>query len=169
MENNIPVESKKSGKKKTLFIIVALLLVVAGGYVGNKAYKKSMEQGQGKKGRGRRGVVAVDAVEPKIMPMRDLRNFTGSLNPWSSYDLAPKVGGRLEKLTVNIGDPVKKGELIAKIDDVEYQQGLAQAKAETETKTLFCTGCTSQFRPLAHCVNCKLSAAAASKSAWTPG
>jgi multidrug efflux pump subunit AcrA (membrane-fusion protein) len=36
--------------------------------------------------------------------------------------VAPKIAGRLEKLLVNIGDPVKRGQLIAVLYDEEYAQ-----------------------------------------------
>ena len=40
--------------------------------------------------------------------------------------------GRLEKLLVNIGDRVKRGQLIAVLDDEEYAQQVEQARAELE-------------------------------------
>ena len=134
MENEIINETAecKCWSKSIFIWIVVVLIVGTGGYIGYKAYYKSKEVKKGKYGIPQDPAIAVGVAEPKIMPVRDVRNFTGSLKPWSTYDLAPKVGGRLEKLTVTIGDPVKKGTLIAKIDDVEYQQSLAQAKAETE-------------------------------------
>lgn len=46
--------------------------------------------------------------------------------------VAPKVGGRLESLLVNIGDYVQQGQLIAVLDDDEYVQQVDQAKAELE-------------------------------------
>ncbi len=134
MENEMNNESVtcKCWSKRLTTVIVILLLAGGGGYTGYKAYNKAKELKSSQKQRRSSGAVAVDAVNAKVMPMRDIRNFTGNLKPWSSYNLAPKIGGRLEELTVNIGDPVKKGALIAKIDDVEYRQNLAQAKAETE-------------------------------------
>ena len=76
--------------------------------------------------------LAVEVKPVRKATIRDLHLFTGTLYPRSQFMVAPKVGGRLEKLMVNIGDRVKRGQLIAKIDDDEYLQQVDQAKAELE-------------------------------------
>jgi len=62
--------------------------------------------------------------------IRDTGVFTGSLRPRSQFVVAPTVGGRLEQLAVNIGDRVRRGQLIAVLDDQEYAQQVAGAAAE---------------------------------------
>lgn len=118
--------------KKIFVVIVILLFVGIGVFTGIKAYKKISEGKKPNKKSRVNAVVAVETVMPSVMDIKDLRRFTGNLKPWSNYDLAPKVGGRLENLTVNIGDKVTKGMLIAKIDDVEYRQQVDQAKADLD-------------------------------------
>ncbi|MFA5162705.1 MAG: HlyD family efflux transporter periplasmic adaptor subunit [Elusimicrobiales bacterium] len=44
---------------------------------------------------------------------------TGAVDPENRVPLAPSVGGRLEEIFVKEGDPVKKGQLIAKISSSE--------------------------------------------------
>jgi RND family efflux transporter MFP subunit len=43
---------------------------------------------------------------------------------------APKVAGRLEVLSVDVGDRVEPGQLIAVLDSAEYAQQVEQARAE---------------------------------------
>ena len=43
--------------------------------------------------------------------------------------MAPKISGRLKKLTANIGDRVRRGELVAVLEDDEYAQAREQARA----------------------------------------
>ncbi len=76
--------------------------------------------------------VVVNMVLPETETMRDERSFSGTTWAWSSYDIDPKVSGKLEKLNFDIGDAIKRGDLIAKIDDVEYIQQLRQAEANLE-------------------------------------
>jgi RND family efflux transporter MFP subunit len=72
-------------------------------------------------------------VEPiRKASVQDVISFTGTLYPRSQFMVAPKVGGRLESLMVNIGDYVQQGQLIAVLDDDEYIQQVGQAKAELE-------------------------------------
>lgn len=73
------------------------------------------------------------AVQPvRRETVRDVRVFTGTVSPNSQFIVAPKVAGRLERLLVDIGDEVKSGDLIARLDDLEYQQQVKQARAELD-------------------------------------
>lgn len=62
--------------------------------------------------------------------LRDVGEFSGSLIPSAQFVVSAKIGGRLEKLTVDVGDTVRKGELIADLEDEEAVQQVEQAKAE---------------------------------------
>jgi RND family efflux transporter MFP subunit len=62
--------------------------------------------------------------------MRDMVSFSGSLQPRSRITIAPKAGGRLERLYVDIGDRVRNGQLIAVLDGEEYAQQVDQARAD---------------------------------------
>ena len=120
---------------KKLFWVAVLLLLAAGGVaVGYKTYRKASEQAAANTGKKKRPqeAVAVEAVLPRKTDLRDQRLFSGTLKPWSVFDVAPKVSGRLEKLAFNIGDPIPPGALIARIDDTEYKQQYAQAAADLE-------------------------------------
>ncbi|MCB0224944.1 MAG: biotin/lipoyl-binding protein, partial [Anaerolineae bacterium] len=58
-----------------------------------------------------------------------LLNYTGNLQAQRDITLMPKVGGQLEKVLVKVGDPVKKGDPIAIIEDDTYMAQLKQAQA----------------------------------------
>ena len=72
----------------------------------------------------------VEVAPVEKATIADVASFTGSLLPRSYFLVAPKVAGRLEKLMVNIGDPVGRGQLVAVIDDDEYTQQVQVAQAE---------------------------------------
>jgi HlyD family secretion protein len=57
-------------------------------------------------------------------------NATGSLQPLTTVDVKSNVGGRVDLLTVDVGDTVKKGQLIAKIDPTDTETQFNQAKAD---------------------------------------
>lgn len=80
-------------------------------------------------GRGRAGF-AVEATPVERATVTDLRRFTGNLTPSAAFVVAPKVAGRLERLTVNIGDLVENGQVVARLDDDEQVQLVRQARAE---------------------------------------
>lgn len=58
--------------------------------------------------------------------------LTGTLIPENEYIAASKVSGRLEKLHINIGDVVKRGDIIAQLDSDEFMQQVQVAQAELE-------------------------------------
>jgi RND family efflux transporter MFP subunit len=72
--------------------------------------------------------VEVAPVEHGPVELR--RTFSGALEAPTQFVVAPKVAGRVERLSVNIADPVTRGQVVAQLDDDEYVQAVAQARAE---------------------------------------
>jgi RND family efflux transporter MFP subunit len=56
-------------------------------------------------------------------------SLTADVGPQSSVTIVPKVSGTLEEIKVKLGDRIKKGEVIAKIESREYSLGVKQAEA----------------------------------------
>jgi len=79
--------------------------------------------------RSERPPVAVETETVSYGPIRDVREFTGSVYPIYQYVVAPKVSGRVVEISKRIGDNVRRGEIIARIDDAEYQQAVLEAEA----------------------------------------
>lgn len=80
-------------------------------------------------GRGGAVAVAVEIAPVSRGDIRDIRTFTGTLSPRSRFVVAPKIAGRLERLGVNVGDRVPAGGVLAVLEDEEYVQQVAQARA----------------------------------------
>ena len=80
--------------------------------------------------------VAVEIAAVQRTTIRDVGLFSGTLFPKSQFVIAPKISGHLEKLTVNIGDWVERGQLIAVLDDKEHSQQVAQANLEEASSSL---------------------------------
>ncbi|MFH1313953.1 MAG: efflux RND transporter periplasmic adaptor subunit [Candidatus Eisenbacteria bacterium] len=85
--------------------------------------------GGGSPGGFARPPVAVEVDSVRIEPIEETRQLTGTIYPLYQYILAPKVSGRIIRLNKRIGDWVKRGEVIAKIDDGEYQQMVLESDA----------------------------------------
>ena len=64
----------------------------------------------------------------------DLRNFTGRVDSANKAELAFRVAGKIEKLAVNEGETVEKGQLLAQLDQTEYRLAL-QDKAAVHDRT----------------------------------
>lgn len=74
--------------------------------------------------------VPVEVMPVERGPIELRRIFSGALEPRAEFVVAPKVGGRVERLTVNIADPVTRGQVVGELDNAEYVQAVAQARAD---------------------------------------
>ncbi|HUU04500.1 MAG TPA: efflux RND transporter periplasmic adaptor subunit [Patescibacteria group bacterium] len=111
--------------RNRLFLVAGAVLVVA--FLGWKIYEKT----KGGEGSGLGGVaVAVEIAPIQKSSLRDLARFTGTLTAKSNVVVAPKIAGRLNRLLVDIGDPVRSGQLLAVLEDEEYRQQVIQAEAD---------------------------------------
>ncbi|MBC7363346.1 MAG: efflux RND transporter periplasmic adaptor subunit [Candidatus Aminicenantes bacterium] len=113
-----------SKTQKILSIIGLVILVLFLWRIGQIVFKKSRAGGP------RQAAVAVVLTPVENGLIRDVGNFSGTLIPKSQFVVAPKVSGKLKKLYVNIGDKVTRGQVVAQLDDEEYQQQVAQAEAD---------------------------------------
>ncbi|MCU0917166.1 MAG: efflux RND transporter periplasmic adaptor subunit [Planctomycetes bacterium] len=74
--------------------------------------------------------VAVEVQPIRRDTIRDAGVFTGSLVPQSQFVVAPKAAGWLQKLLVDIGDRVRRNDVIAVLDDEQFVRQVEQARAE---------------------------------------
>jgi len=65
--------------------------------------------------------------------VRKTVSATGTVQPWTTVDIKSKAGGRIDLLAVNVGDHVKPGQIIAKIDPTDTLLSYNQSKADTDS------------------------------------
>ena len=115
--------------KKFLAVFITLVII---GLIGWRIYTKVSVSGKPENKTRRVSAVGVEVVPVRKADIRDIGLFTGTLLPRAKFIVAPKISGRLEKLLVNVGDKVKRGQLIAVLEDDEYLQQVNQAQAELD-------------------------------------
>ncbi len=76
--------------------------------------------------------VPVEVAPIQRGPIALQRTFSGELEALAEFVVAPKVSGRVERVLVNIADRVKRGQVVAELDNDEYVQAVAQAQADLE-------------------------------------
>lgn len=74
-------------------------------------------------------VIEVTAGKSEARQISAVIKATGSLTAQESSDVAPKVAGKVANVYVNVGDFVRAGGTIAKLDDTDARQRVAVAKA----------------------------------------
>jgi hypothetical protein len=111
------------------FLLPALLIFAAAGS-GWLLWGCSQDGGDAAgTGKAARPVpVEVAPIEEGPIALR--RTFSGELEAQAEFVVAPKVSGRVKRVTVNIADTVDLGQMVAELDNDEYVQAVAQARAD---------------------------------------
>ncbi|QNN23168.1 efflux RND transporter periplasmic adaptor subunit [Planctomycetales bacterium ZRK34] len=111
------------------FVGLVLLGLLVG--VGWAVAHRLGAMGDGGGQRAKQKMIPPVAVAPIQQGRIELRRvYSGTLEARARFVVAPKVGGRIEKLTVDLSDPVQRGQVIAELDDAEFIQAVEQAKAD---------------------------------------
>src|SRR6185503_16938138 len=66
-------------------------------------------------------------------PVSKQVSFPAELLPKERAEISAKVSGYIKSLKVDIGDPVKQGQVLAVLEAPEYFSNYGQANAEVET------------------------------------
>jgi HlyD family secretion protein len=111
---------KKTPLMLLLFTIVAVAAVVWGIRVKGSAAAMANAT-QYKLTRAERGEV------------KKTVSATGTLQAWSTVDIKSKAGGRINELLVEVGDHVKKGQIIARIDPADSLLSVQQSQADVDS------------------------------------
>jgi len=115
----------RMGKRGKWFILIIVVLLA--GFTLYRVWaltqKKSLPQ------RTKRGEIPVQISPVISRPISYSISMTGDLLPLMQVDLFPKISGYLEKIYVRLGDTVRKGQLVAQIDQVDYLQKVKEAEA----------------------------------------
>ena len=102
-------------RKRNILIIAAIMVLVAGWFLfgggGSSATKNQR------------------TVSVETGTVEDVVTAQGKLEPKDYVDVGVQVSGQIKKLHVDVGDNVKKGQLLAEIDPRIYQSKLDQDTA----------------------------------------
>ena len=110
---------------KTVKIILVLVVIILLAFV-LKYFKDANSK----------GVVDYKVEEPFYTSINTKAVATGKLNPEEEIELKPQISGIVEKILVEEGDVVQKGDLIANIRVVPNEQSLVSAKSRIATAKL---------------------------------
>ena len=127
MNESISKGALRQTRKKLRWVILIALIAVGGlilyrGWASNQ--KRSASQRLG------RGEIPVQISPVVHQNLRYSLVANGDIAPLMQVDLYPKVSGYLEKISVQIGDSVRQGQVIAQIDRGEFVQKVREVEAK---------------------------------------
>jgi HlyD family secretion protein len=90
--------------------------------------------GQGGGGRGGvfRPTMTVETTTSRRLSVAERVTVVGNLIGAATVDVVPKVSGRIETVAVRLGDAVRRGQLLATLEDRELREQLRQTEASLE-------------------------------------
>lgn len=88
--------------------------------------------GPGGGGGGPRMPMTVEMAAVKRGDLAAHLTVVGNLIGLQTVEVAPKTGGRLQTVSVQLGDAVRRGQVMAKIEDREIREQVNQAEASLE-------------------------------------
>ena len=108
--------------------LLTTLLLLGGILLGGLYYwkQKSLDAGS---------TMAVRKGDTAIIETRNIRfavNAAGDIGPAEQVSVRPEVNGKIEELPVDVGDSVKLGQMLFKLDDRELQTQRQQEEKTVE-------------------------------------
>lgn len=77
-------------------------------------------------------VPLVEVDRAKRVPVREQLSLIGALKPEAQVEVSFKISGKLGAVYYDVGDRVRRGALLARLEDEEQRQGVRQAEAALE-------------------------------------
>ena len=111
--------------KKTVIIAIAVLVLA-----GCAQKKNSQEQAAAAMQPAAQAVKVMSASKQNV---RQDGTYSATVQAFAVNNIAPQSGGRIQKINVEVGDFVGKGQVLAEMDRVQLDQArLRLSNAETE-------------------------------------
>ncbi len=126
-------EKRSSGK---LFVGGVLVLALAGGAVYYLSSAKEKATHSEAEERSKEVAAGIRVRVAPVTPSSPERTITvaGEVKPYTSVTLYSKVSGYLKSITVDKGDDVREGQLIASIESPEVDRSIQGAQADAKNK-----------------------------------
>lgn len=98
---------------KKWLIVILILGLAGGGFYYFKGWKAARAEGNGAKR------ISTAKVEPRNIQFQI--NAAGEIGPADQVSVRPEVNGKISELAVDLGDAVRKGDLLFQLDDRDLQ------------------------------------------------
>lgn len=105
--------------------------------------------GWGAGGGGNR-VTSVETQNVSLQPIADQVRSFGTIKAQDVISITPQVSNRITRFYVDLGDTVRQGQLLAKINDATFRDQLLQAEAQVAQSKIAVSRDSAAILPLAH-------------------
>jgi membrane fusion protein, multidrug efflux system len=113
-------------KKKFMFLFIIILIILAGVMISRNKEEAVTEIAE-------ESAIPVRAAEVERRIIRETVSVSGDIKPWTEVTVYPEVTGRVEKIPVEEGQFVARGDLIAQIDYEKNALTVKQIESQLES------------------------------------
>lgn len=114
-------------RSRRLPVVIAVVIVIAAVVAG--LAMRAIRAHQLEERAQSRSLPTVAVIHPTPVPV-DALELPGRVEAWSRAPIYARVSGYLKRWNVDIGQPVKAGQVLAEIETPDLDQELSQAQAE---------------------------------------
>ncbi|MET0310912.1 MAG: efflux RND transporter periplasmic adaptor subunit [Burkholderiaceae bacterium] len=115
-----------------LLVVLVLVVGVMRALAGRKHQQEALAASAAAKAQTVVELAAGDVVKAQERELAQGLPISGSLKAVNSAVVKARVAGEVQGLTVREGDPVKAGQVIARVDAGEYQSRVRQAQEQAD-------------------------------------
>jgi RND family efflux transporter MFP subunit len=116
--------------RRTIAIVIVAIVGLAGVLVYNRSGDApGATPGGAGGGRGGRPPMPVEFAAAKKAPVSEQILVVGNLIGAATVEVVPRANGRLQVVDVKLGDSVRQGQVIARVEDSEVREQVRQAEA----------------------------------------
>jgi HlyD family secretion protein len=119
-------------RKQFRFLLIGLSLVALGAFALSCGGSKANVRSEDPTAAGSRAAVEVTTAPAVQRQLPKYFEATGSLAADAQTDVAPQTSGKVVAVGVDLGSHVKRGQMLAKLDDADSRIRIDQAVAQLE-------------------------------------
>lgn len=126
-------QTPQKTKKKVWFILAIIIVILMIGVViwqvkADKNTAKNKDQNDGNL--SPKAALTVTVIQPEVQNWKQTFTANGNIAAWQEVVISSELSGqRLTKVNVNVGDKVRRGQVLAEINSDTIRADLAAAKA----------------------------------------
>ena len=144
-------QTHQKTKKKVWFILAIIIVILMIGVViwqvkADKNTAKNKDQNDGNL--SPKAALTVTVIQPEVQNWKQTFTANGNIAAWQEVVISSELSGqRLTKVNVNVGDKVRRGQVLAEINSDTIRADLAAAKASyTEAQAVLADAITNNKR-----------------------